>query len=48
MRIIVQKYGGTSVGNIEKIKSVAKRVIEEKEKGNDIVVVVICNGKNYR
>ena len=38
MRIIVQKYGGTSVGNVGKIKSVAKRVIAEKEKGNDIVV----------
>ena len=45
MSIIVQKYGGTSVGNIEKIKSVAKRVIEEKEKGNDIVVVVSAMGK---
>ncbi len=45
MSIIVQKYGGTSVGNIGKIKSVAKRVIEEKEKGNDIVVVVSAMGK---
>ena len=32
---IVQKYGGTSMGSIEKIKSVAKKVILEKEKGND-------------
>ncbi|WP_434796855.1 aspartate kinase [Terrisporobacter vanillatitrophus] len=45
MSVIVQKYGGTSVGSIEKIKSVAKRVIAEKEKGNDIVVVVSAMGK---
>ena len=32
---IVHKYGGTSMGSIEKIKSVAKKVILEKEKGND-------------
>ena len=32
---IVQKYGGTSMGSIEKIKSVAKKVILEKEKGNN-------------
>lgn len=45
MSVIVQKYGGTSVGSIEKIKSVAKRVIADKEKGNDIVVVVSAMGK---
>lgn len=45
MSAIVQKYGGTSVGSIEKIKSVAKRVISEKEKGNDVVVVVSAMGK---
>lgn len=45
MSIIVQKYGGTSVGSIEKIKAVAKRVIAEKEKGNSIVVVVSAMGK---
>ena len=42
---IVQKYGGTSMGSIEKIKSVAKKVILEKEKGNDVVVVVSAMGK---
>lgn len=38
--LIVQKYGGTSVGTLERIKEVAKRVIETKEEGNDVVVVV--------
>lgn len=42
---IVQKYGGTSVGSIEKIKSVANRIISKKEKGNDVVVVVSAMGK---
>lgn len=45
MEIIVQKYGGTSVGSTDKIKAVAKRVIVAKEKGNDIVVVVSAMGK---
>ena len=45
MGMMVQKYGGTSVGSTEKIKAVAKRVIEEKEKGNSIVVVVSAMGK---
>lgn len=45
MSIIVQKYGGTSVGSIDKIKAIAKRVIAQKEKGNDIVVVVSAMGK---
>lgn len=45
MAIIVQKYGGTSVGSTDKIKSVAKRVIVEKENGNEVVVVVSAMGK---
>ena len=40
MPIIVQKYGGTSIGSIEKISKVADKIIFEKAKGNDIVVVV--------
>ena len=40
MALIVQKFGGTSVGSVERIRHVADRVIEEKEKGNDVVVVV--------
>jgi len=40
MGLIVQKYGGTSVGDIERIKNVARKVIRAKEAGNDVVVVV--------
>lgn len=42
--IIVQKFGGTSVADTEKIKNVAKAVIREKNLGNDIVVVVSAMG----
>ncbi|MGE7593112.1 aspartate kinase [Peribacillus frigoritolerans] len=45
MALIVQKFGGTSVGSVEKIKNVANRVIEEAEKGNEVVVVVSAMGK---
>ena len=45
MGLIVQKFGGTSVGSVEKIENVASRVIEEKERGNDVVVVVSAMGK---
>jgi aspartate kinase len=38
--LIVQKYGGTSVGNVERIDAVAQRVIESKKEGHDLVVVV--------
>jgi aspartate kinase len=40
MSLIVQKYGGTSVGNPERIKNVARRVAHHREKGDQIVVVV--------
>lgn len=40
MALIVQKYGGTSVGSTEKIKGVADRVIRTKEAGNQVVVVL--------
>ncbi|HEX5033480.1 MAG TPA: aspartate kinase [bacterium] len=40
MSLVVQKYGGTSVGNIERIKNVASRVIRERKKGHQMVVVV--------
>lgn len=40
MALIVQKFGGTSVGSIERIQAVAKRVHSCREKGDDIVVVV--------
>ncbi|MBL9166571.1 MAG: aspartate kinase [Verrucomicrobiales bacterium] len=40
MALIVQKYGGTSVGNPERIKNVARRVAEYRRRGDQIVVVV--------
>lgn len=40
MALVVQKYGGTSVGNLDKIANVARKVIREKEAGNDVVVVL--------
>ncbi len=40
MGVIVQKYGGTSVGSLEKIKSVAGKVAKRYREGNDIAVVV--------
>lgn len=42
--IIVQKFGGTSVADTEKIQNVAKAVIKEKQNGNDVVVVVSAMG----
>ncbi|WP_075982502.1 aspartate kinase [Bacillus massilinigeriensis] len=45
MGLIVQKFGGTSVGSIERIQNVANRVIEEKSRGNGVVVVVSAMGK---
>lgn len=40
MGLIVQKYGGTSVGSPERIREVAKRVIRYRDKGHAVVVVV--------
>ena len=40
MALIVQKYGGTSVGNPERIKNVARRVAEYRKRGDQVVVVV--------
>lgn len=45
MPIVVQKYGGSSVADIERIKAVAHRVVETKRAGNDVVVVVSAMGK---
>ncbi|RHW66184.1 aspartate kinase [Clostridium botulinum] len=44
MATIVQKYGGTSVATVEKIKNVAKSIVKRKREGNDIVVVVSAMG----
>ncbi len=40
MALVIQKYGGTSVANTNRIKRVAERVIERKRQGDDIVVVL--------
>lgn len=42
--LIVQKYGGTSIASPEEIKNVASRIIETKNKGNNVVVVVSASG----
>ena len=44
MPIVVQKYGGTSVGTPEQIQHVADRVVRTREAGNDVVVVVSAMG----
>jgi aspartate kinase len=44
MALVVQKYGGSSVADAEKIKNVARRIVETKEKGNEVVVVVSAMG----
>ncbi|MFQ5850333.1 MAG: aspartate kinase [Candidatus Binatia bacterium] len=40
MGLIVQKYGGTSLGTVEQIKKVARRIMAAKDRGDDVVVVV--------
>lgn len=40
MGVVVQKYGGTSVGSIEKIQNVAKKIAKRHQEGNKVVVVV--------
>ena len=45
MALIIQKFGGTSVSNAERINNVAKRVVADKKKNNKIVVVLSAMGK---
>jgi aspartate kinase len=45
MAIIVQKYGGSSVADVDKLRNVARRAIKAKEQGNEVVVVVSAMGK---
>ncbi len=45
MALIVQKYGGTSVGSVERIQTVAQRIQKTAQKGNQVVVVVSAMGK---
>ncbi len=42
--LIVQKYGGSSVANVERIKKVAKRIVTYRKEGYDLVVVVSALG----
>ena len=44
MALVVQKYGGSSVGDAERIKSVARRIALTKDEGNRVVVVVSAMG----
>ena len=44
MSIVVQKYGGSSVKSIEKIRKVAQTVIQRKCSGDDVIVVVSAMG----
>ncbi|MGA0884095.1 MAG: aspartate kinase, partial [Candidatus Nanopelagicales bacterium] len=44
MALIVQKYGGSSVADAESIKRVARRIVDTKKSGNDVVVVVSAMG----
>ncbi len=45
MALIVQKYGGTSVGSVERIQTVAQRIHRTVQQGNTVVVVVSAMGK---
>ena len=41
MALIVQKFGGTSVGSAERIEAVAEKIISFRDRGDDVVVVVV-------
>ncbi|MGQ9810027.1 MAG: amino acid kinase family protein, partial [bacterium] len=43
-KVVIQKYGGTSLANPQRIKEVAHRVVEERKSGNDVIVVVSAMG----
>lgn len=45
MALIIQKYGGSSIADADKIKNVARRVAQTRDQGNDVVVVVSAMGK---
>ena len=40
MSLVVKKFGGTSVGSVDRIKRVAQRVVESRKAGDDVIVVV--------
>ena len=43
--IVVQKYGGTSVGDVDRMKRVAQRIVDTRREGHDVVAVVSAMGK---
>lgn len=47
MGIIVQKFGGSSVADCNKLEQVASKILEEKDKGNDVVVVVSAQREDH-
>ena len=44
MGLVVQKYGGSSVSDAESVKRVARRIVETKRNGDDVVVIVSAMG----
>ena len=44
MSLIVQKYGGSSVGNVERIQRVARNIASFKKAGHDVIVTVSAPG----
>ncbi len=46
MSLVVQKYGGTSVGSVERIQAVAQRIMRSTQTGNSLVIVVSAMGKS--
>ena len=44
MALVVQKYGGSSLENADRIKRVAERIVETRKAGNDVVVVCSAMG----
>ena len=46
MSLIVQKFGGTSVADVEKIRAAARKAIRAQQQGNRVVMVVSAMGKN--
>ena len=44
MGLVVQKFGGSSVANAERVFNVARRIIETYDNGNDVVVIVSAQG----
>ena len=46
MSLIVQKFGGTSVADVEKIRAAARKAIRAQRQGHQVVMVVSAMGKN--